>query len=86
MATLLARHPMDRIDLLKCDIEGSEAELFANCAPWIDRVRNLVIEVHPPYSPALLHQHLRAAGWEFDVCDEQQRGPEFFLCALSRKS
>jgi FkbM family methyltransferase len=84
--TLLARHPMDRIDLLKCDIEGSEAELFANCAPWIDRVRNLVIEVHPPYSPALLHQHLRAAGWEFDVCDQQQRGPEFFLCALSRKS
>lgn len=86
MATLLARHPMDRIDLLKCDIEGSESELFsADCASWIDRVRNLVIEVHPPYSPALLYQHLRAAGWEFDVCDQQQRGPEFFLCALSRR-
>lgn len=86
MTTLLARHPMDRIDLLKCDVEGSEAELFANCAPWIDRVRNLVIEVHAPYTPALLQQHLRAAGWEFDVCDQQQRGPQFFLCALSRKS
>jgi FkbM family methyltransferase len=86
MATLLDRHPMQRIDLLKCDIEGSEAELFADCASWVGRVANLVIEVHPPYSPALLYHHLRAAGWEFDVCDQQQRGPEFFLCTLSRRT
>jgi FkbM family methyltransferase len=86
MATLLDRHPVGTIDLLKVDIEGSEAELFADCAAWIHRVRNLIIEVHAPYTPALLHQHLRAAGWEFDVCDQQQRGPEFYLCALTRKT
>jgi FkbM family methyltransferase len=86
MPSLLAAHNIDRIDLLKCDIEGSEAELFANCAPWIHRVTNLVIEVHPPYSPERLHHDLRQASWEFDVCDQQQRGTQFSLCALRRKS
>jgi FkbM family methyltransferase len=38
------------IDLLKCDIEGSEREVFQNCASWISRVRNLVVEVHRPYT------------------------------------
>ena len=28
----------DRIDLLKLDIEGSEAEVFASSSGWIDRV------------------------------------------------
>lgn len=34
------------IDLLKCDIEGAEAEVFAKCAEWIPRVRYLVVELH----------------------------------------
>ncbi len=37
------------IDLLKCDIEGAEQEVFADCASWLHRVRNLVIELHEPY-------------------------------------
>ena len=85
MPSLLAAHGIDRIDLLKCDIEGSEAELFANCAPWIHRVSNLVIEVHPPYSPDRLFHDLRQASWEFDVCDQQHRGTQFSLCALRRR-
>ena len=85
--TLLADRPhMATIDLLKCDIEGSEAELFADCAAWIGRVRNVIIEVHPPYSVDRLYEDLRRASWEFDVCDQQQRGTQFSLCALRRKS
>lgn len=39
-----------RIDLLKVDIEGSEAELFGNAesSSWLARTRNLVIELHGP--------------------------------------
>ena len=40
------------IDLLKCDIEGAERELFADCSSWIGRVRQIVIELHTPYTAA----------------------------------
>lgn len=42
----LASEPLP-IDLLKMDIEGAEAQVFANeCAPWLDATRHLVIELH----------------------------------------
>jgi len=84
--SLLAQSPMDRIDLLKCDIEGSEAELFANCASWIHLVQNVIIEVHPPYSVEMLHADLRRASWEFEICDQQQRGTQFSLCVLRKRN
>jgi FkbM family methyltransferase len=38
------------IDILKCDIEGAEAEVFAGECAWLSRVRHLAIEVHEPYA------------------------------------
>jgi hypothetical protein len=35
------------IDLLKCDIEGSELTLFGNPSPLLARTRQLVMELHP---------------------------------------
>ena len=58
------------IDLLKCDIEGAEAEVFAECWPWIKRVRNLVIELHLPYSRQQLLEDLQRGGGEFEVTAE----------------
>jgi FkbM family methyltransferase len=46
MPWLLQTHQIDRIDLLKCDIEGGEEELFADCSLWIKKVRCLVAELH----------------------------------------
>ena len=40
----------EQIDLLKCDIEGGESDIFKNCAGWIRRCRFMVAEVHAPYS------------------------------------
>jgi hypothetical protein len=37
---------IDRVDLLKIDIEGSEAELFAHNTGWLSRARNICIELH----------------------------------------
>jgi FkbM family methyltransferase len=82
--TLLSQTGHEQIDLLKCDIEGSEIELFKNCAPWIGRVRHLIVETHDPYSVHALYDDLRRAGWDFDITYDSQ-GNGFGLCFLRRK-
>ncbi|MDR2580373.1 MAG: FkbM family methyltransferase [Fibromonadaceae bacterium] len=37
---------IDRIDILKIDIEGSEKEVFDNSSAWIDKVNSIVVELH----------------------------------------
>ena len=60
MTDLLAELPAGRsVDLLKCDIEGAEAELFENCGGWLGRVRHAVVELHAPYVLASLEAALQ---------------------------
>jgi FkbM family methyltransferase len=89
--TLLKEAAIDHVDLLKCDIEGSEQEVFRACSPWISVVRHLVVETHNSWSnPAVkypvaqLYRDLRAAGWDFDVLYELQE--EFVGIAFLRKT
>jgi FkbM family methyltransferase len=42
--------PEGTIDLLKIDIEGAEAELFAGPMAWLDRVDCIIAEIHAPFS------------------------------------
>jgi FkbM family methyltransferase len=58
----LFSHGNGRVDVLKCDIEGTEVELFADCRSWIDRIGYLTDELHSPYNAAEFQEHLRAAG------------------------
>jgi len=37
----------ERIDLLKVDIEGGEAELFSKNLEWLANVENIITELHP---------------------------------------
>jgi len=46
MDALLEDAGFDRIGVLKCDIEGAEAEVFADCRSWIDRVDAMSVECH----------------------------------------
>ncbi len=47
LPTLLDICRVETVDLLKIDIEGSEAEVFCgNSLPWLSRVRNICIELH----------------------------------------
>jgi FkbM family methyltransferase len=48
MPQLIDLFDLERIDVLKCDIEGAEAELFADCSAWINRVDTMIIETHEP--------------------------------------
>lgn len=44
---LLNEYGVERVDILKMDIEGSEADLFANNPhPWLSRTRLMMIELH----------------------------------------
>jgi FkbM family methyltransferase len=62
MAELIAETGITCIDLLKCDIEGAEAQLFSSCERWIGQVRNLVVEIHDPYMLDDLERDLTRAG------------------------
>lgn len=50
------------VDLLKCDIEGGERELFHECSGWIKSVRHLIVEVHDDYRPEDLLSDLERNG------------------------
>lgn len=44
-------HGLDRVDLLKMDIEGSEREVLAAAGTWIERVDAIVVELHDRKKP-----------------------------------
>jgi FkbM family methyltransferase len=37
---------LEKIDILKIDIEGAEREVFNDSSSWIDRVDSLIVELH----------------------------------------
>ena len=51
-----------RIDLLKVDVEGAEAEIFRDCRGWIHRISAMVVDLHDSYTPAALLADLDRAG------------------------
>jgi FkbM family methyltransferase len=47
LLSLMDKAGLNEVDLLKIDIEGAEQVIFtADCEPWLDRVRNIAIELH----------------------------------------
>lgn len=48
MNELLDQHSIDRVSLLKMDIEGSEYDLFKH-PEWLDRIDVLCMEIHPEW-------------------------------------
>ena len=59
------------IDSMKCDIEGAEREVFANCREWIGRVRCLTIELHPPYNVEAFVRDLIDNGARLRIVDRR---------------
>lgn len=48
---IISKFELDKIDILKIDIEGSEKELFENETPWLDKVNLIIIELHDRFKP-----------------------------------
>lgn len=49
--TILRDFDVEKIDVLKIDIEGSELEIFQTANRWIDKVDSMVIELHERMRP-----------------------------------
>lgn len=60
------------VDILKCDIEGAEGEVFEDCASWIGRVGVAAVECHGDYTTASLVQDLRRNGVATTVVNVQR--------------
>jgi FkbM family methyltransferase len=67
MPSVLRAARMGQVDLLKCDIEGAEAELFEDCSEWIGNVRSLVVECHGDFTAADLQACLTRNGGRFET-------------------
>jgi FkbM family methyltransferase len=51
LSALLKELGIDRVDLLKIDVEGAECEIFEDAAPWINRVGVICAELHDRFRP-----------------------------------
>lgn len=81
MQELLAHFGEQPIDLLKIDIEGSEAPLFSADTSWLARVRTLCIELHSRECAASFRRGMQDYGWT------ESRSGEYLVCeAISRRS
>ena len=76
---ILQRYGIDRISLLKLDIEGAEREVFRNSAPWIDKVDSLIVELHERMKPGCNRSFYMATGG-FDV--EWSQGEFVYLTRI----
>lgn len=71
IGTLLANSGYDRISILKVDIEGAEEVVFAsNYENWIDKVDNLVIELHSDECRSVFMAAIANQGFSLSECDE----------------
>jgi FkbM family methyltransferase len=77
---LLGMTTLERISILKIDIEGSEMELFDHNPDWLDSVDNIVIELHSDACRNLFLQVIRHRLSNISTCGE------LTVCQLRRPS
>jgi len=71
--TILDGFGMEKVDLLKIDIEGSERDLFERGAgEWLDRIRNLSIELHGTACEVAYRRALSSFEYESLSCGEYE--------------
>jgi hypothetical protein len=76
MEELFRKYKLDRVDLMKLGIEGSEFPLFRD-PQWLDVVRALTMEVHPDFGdPSEVIGALGRRGFATSMADENLRPVE----------
>lgn len=68
VASLIERSGLERVSLLKIDIEGSEAAVFdGSHRQWIDQVDHIIIELHGDSCSKIYQHAVEEAGFESEV-------------------
>jgi FkbM family methyltransferase len=71
IGTLLKDSGYDRISILKMDLEGAESVVFsAHYDSWVDKVDNLVVELHSKQSQIAFRNILLSSKFRLTHCDE----------------
>jgi len=64
LTTLMQMYDLAAIDLLKCDIEGAEVEVFSEgCDEWLSRTRCMVVETHGDICLQVVNRAARRHGF-----------------------
>ena len=66
VATILNQFGIERLDLMKVDVEGAERDIFGSSEPWIGRVDAIVVELHDRFAPGCEEIFVRATA-DFEV-------------------
>ena len=68
---IMKRFGMDRIEFLKCDIEGGEFDVFLRNNAFLAKVDRIAMELHPEEGDvAALRQALTESGFNSKVTDQ----------------
>ncbi|WP_407404740.1 FkbM family methyltransferase [Chryseobacterium sp.] len=78
--TLMEENNLDSIDLLKIDIEGAEKQLLSQHCDWLEKVDQLIIEIHEGYSVQDLQRDLGHYHFKIIVPDETSGGFQKHIC------
>lgn len=73
---------MDRIDVLKIDIEGSEIEVLNHSKAWIDAVKTLIIELHDRFRPGCAEALQKA--FSSHTYDKSRSGENIVMTNIKR--
>ena len=83
---LMDEYGLDRINILKIDIEGAEKEVFSDASAWIGKVDSMIVELHDHFKPGCLESfHEGAKGFD----EEWSQGENVFVTkkgVLARRS
>jgi hypothetical protein len=69
-------YDLEKIDLLKVDVEGSEREIFANAEPWIESVGAICMELHDRFKAGCSRSFFKAVD-DFPI--ELRRGEDVLV-------
>jgi FkbM family methyltransferase len=90
---IMSAYPIDRVDLLKVDIEGGEFAVFdeGEDLRWLEKVDQVVMEVHPQWGDAVgLVDRLGRHGFSVEIRDNAgdrvTAGEKHFDYAYLRRS
>jgi FkbM family methyltransferase len=76
IADVIREYGIERIDLLKVDIEGSEKEVFVHSGPWIGSVDAICLELHDRFKAGCSRAFFKAVD-DFPI--ELRRGEDVLV-------
>lgn len=72
--TLLERTGARRVDYVKMDIEGTEAQVLQQATEWAQRVRSIKVEIHDGYSVEQCVEDLERLGFSTEPIAKHRGG------------